>query len=114
MKLYATVTSDRAKKGQGGNSFLHIEIYGENQNVPVADAIVSSCVHKKPCHTPRLLIDVRKTKNAKVRVYDLIETKNSLIEKGKKGKSESDECKRCGASDKDGYESLCYDCQMKS
>lgn len=29
MKLYATVTSERAKKGQGGNKFLDIDVYGE-------------------------------------------------------------------------------------
>lgn len=29
MKLYATVTSERASKGQGGNDFLEIELTGE-------------------------------------------------------------------------------------
>jgi hypothetical protein len=30
MKLYATTTSERASKGQGGNEYLEIEISGEN------------------------------------------------------------------------------------
>ena len=29
MKLYATTTSERASKGQGGNEFLNIEIQAE-------------------------------------------------------------------------------------
>ena len=32
MKLYATVTSERATKGQGGN-WLEIEILGENKKL---------------------------------------------------------------------------------
>jgi len=30
MKLYATTTSERASKGQGGNDFLTVEVKGEN------------------------------------------------------------------------------------
>ena len=33
MKLYATVSSERATKGQGGNNYLDIEIMGENKVV---------------------------------------------------------------------------------
>lgn len=32
MKLYATVTSERASKGQGGNEFLDIQIKAEKLN----------------------------------------------------------------------------------
>lgn len=46
MKLYATVTSERASKGQGGNKFLAIEIKDDNQETigivrlrPVLDTI---------------------------------------------------------------------------
>jgi hypothetical protein len=35
MKLYATTTSERASKGQGGNDKLEIEITGENK-LPLA------------------------------------------------------------------------------
>lgn len=31
MKLYATITSERATKGQGGNEFLEIEIKNEKR-----------------------------------------------------------------------------------
>lgn len=33
MKLYATVTSERASKGQGGNEFIGIDLKDENQVV---------------------------------------------------------------------------------
>lgn len=32
MKLYATTTSERASKGQGGNKYLEIDVYDENQD----------------------------------------------------------------------------------
>ncbi len=35
MKLYATTTSERASKGQGGNEFLEIELSIDNGNVIV-------------------------------------------------------------------------------
>lgn len=35
MKLYATVTSERASKGQGGNKFLEIELKVRDRNVPI-------------------------------------------------------------------------------
>ena len=31
MKLYSTVTSERASKGQGGNDFLHISVRDEGK-----------------------------------------------------------------------------------
>lgn len=39
MKLYATTTSERASKGQGGNKYLAIIISGEN-NVPLWKVLV--------------------------------------------------------------------------
>lgn len=41
MKLYATITSERATKGQGGN-FLDIEIMGENKVVIARVKVKSS------------------------------------------------------------------------
>ncbi len=34
MKLYATTTSDRASKGQGGNEFINIHLTVGDQNAP--------------------------------------------------------------------------------
>ena len=33
MKLYATVTSERASKGQGGNEYINFNLKDENENV---------------------------------------------------------------------------------
>lgn len=33
MKLYATVQSERASKGQGGNDFIHIDITDDNKDL---------------------------------------------------------------------------------
>ena len=33
MKLYATTTSERASKGQGGNDYLIIDVSGEDQEI---------------------------------------------------------------------------------
>lgn len=35
MKLYATTTSERASKGQGGNEYLDIEIKVDDRNSPI-------------------------------------------------------------------------------
>ena len=35
MKLYATVTSERASKGQGGNNYLHIALNVEDRENPI-------------------------------------------------------------------------------
>ncbi len=34
MKIYATTTSERATKGQGGNEYIDIEIYINDRNNP--------------------------------------------------------------------------------
>ena len=39
MKLYATVSSERASKGQGGNNYLDIEVRGDKQQ-PIARMVI--------------------------------------------------------------------------
>ncbi len=39
MNLYATVTSERATKGQGGNDYLDIEVLGDKQQ-PIARMVI--------------------------------------------------------------------------
>lgn len=58
MKLYATIKSERASKGQGGNSFLTITLFNE-ESEPIGDILYSRCEHDEPCHTPRYLASVR-------------------------------------------------------
>ena len=54
MKLYATTTSERASKGQGGNEFIRVEItaelYGKRENILTievkdANSIYSVFIH---------------------------------------------------------------------
>jgi hypothetical protein len=33
MKLYVKITSERASKGQGGNDYVNIDLFGENEDI---------------------------------------------------------------------------------
>ena len=70
MKLYATVTSERATKGQGGNEFINIELKDEKQNVICLIGYIEiaigcyelSVINKKPNN---LSIEIEETKGEK-------------------------------------------------
>jgi hypothetical protein len=94
MKLYGTITSERATKGQGGNKYINFQITaGENKTIMLCGSI--TCEETETENIYRLF-------NAGVLVDTLTESKQS-----------DDNCAKCGGI-KDSYESLCYDCQMKS
>lgn len=40
MKLYATVTSERASKGQGGNKCIHIELKAFNREYAIGNIVL--------------------------------------------------------------------------
>jgi hypothetical protein len=42
MKLYATVTSERASKGQGGNDFLEVELRAFDRETPVGHITIDT------------------------------------------------------------------------
>lgn len=46
MQLYATIQSERAKKGQGGNKYLDIDIYNEKREKTLKIKILPKA--KKP------------------------------------------------------------------
>ena len=75
MKLYATITSERASKGQGGNKFLHIKLL-DSRKVQYADFFVAEM--------PDGII-IR---------YD-IDDDIAYIEKEPKGKQQKGECRVC-------------------
>lgn len=80
MKLYATVTSERASKGQGGNRKLEISIKGKDREIELVHLVVfpeNETAYKKPC------IVYYKWSNAEHIVKQLPEPK------GKKQKGES-------------------------
>lgn len=58
MRLYATVSSERASKGQGGNGLLTITLYNEERQ-PLADILFTKCEHKEKCGSCRHRADFR-------------------------------------------------------
>lgn len=87
MKLYATTTSERASKGQGGNKYLNIDILDEEENLIAYISVLS--YNDKP--TIKIYYDI-----------DLIEKPEMIGEylskainiKGKKQKTAK--CSECG------------------
>lgn len=76
MKLYATVTSERASKGQGGNNYLHIEaLCGDKNNQIKAGNLYLRSVDNGTLvtfidHTGKTLIhQVIETKGEKQKTY---------------------------------------------
>jgi hypothetical protein len=78
MKLYATTTSERASKGQGGNDYIHIDLQSERTKKDYA--IV---------YTPDSLL-----------VFSSIEDGGALLFEAKKGNKKKGErlfpCNYCG------------------
>ena len=81
MKLYATTTSERASKGQGGNDFIEILVQDEKRETLFFMEIQPS---KDNTFTYRMSVD------DKLLSRSLDETK------GKKQKGEHIECEQCG------------------
>lgn len=99
MKLYATTTSERASKGQGGNDFLEIEVKGEDKRVFLEFKITAEEDHYK---IEGWVVHPEYAPNRRSEQYLAYE-----VEKGKKQKSK--ECSNCGNPqlDKNG---ACYKC----
>lgn len=97
MKLYATTTSERASKGQGGNEYLNIDILDENKNIIMYISVIVR--NKKPT----------------IKIYHDMEIQQSPLEKimssgeQSKGKQKKDECERCGKQT-DGKHRHCFEC----
>jgi len=69
MKLYATTTSERASKGQGGNEYLNIDIMINDKTTPayhirINDAIIELLDNKKSI----LFIEDHKSKKLKMNI----------------------------------------------
>ena len=85
MKLYATTTSERASKGQGGNKRLDIQLtVGNSQQREPAGAISMREIEKDKFS----IIYWQKGEGKNLAIID-------LQEKAKKQKGEK--CKKCGA-----------------
>ena len=88
MKLYATTTSERASKGQGGNEYLNIDITSE-------DRAKVARIELKPIKN-MLLADLHywdnsmsgEGFNSQVRLYVRDKAQNEMEDKGKRQKGE--------------------------
>ena len=69
MKLYATVTSERAQKSQGGNNFVEVQVRGEDRNTIIAGL--------------RILPD---DTNYRITIFDGKGYNTTYIPKGEKGR----------------------------
>lgn len=102
MKLYATTTSERATKGQGGNDFLDMQIFFKNQSIPK----VTIRLHKQlqPIENPFWHLEYQRHGESKWNVIaEFIDDK-----KGEKKKSDGYVKAQCGHGvDKD---TQCEDC----
>ena len=93
MKLYATTTSERATKGQGGNNYLKIEVKDEKKEVIMK--IDVDFTIKGLDYT--FWADPRKLREVK--------------EKGEKQKGEKvNHCIECGVELPEEWDGYCYKC----
>ena len=67
MKLYATTTSERASKGQGGNKFLKIELSAGDKNNPVNMGLIEMTT-KQYKNNPRRFYLKYFTPNGKIKM----------------------------------------------
>lgn len=107
MKLYATVTSERASKGQGGNDYLEIELKAFDRLHPIGYLLMS--VHedaeghkdqylltfkRDDDDEPIILLEGHQFEGEIQSIYDALKRSET---KGNKQKDESDSetCKQC-------------------
>ena len=134
MKLYATVESERAKKGQGGNKYVFASFSVEREPVGEVELELMDDGEWLLKYRANDLMDWDILRQGSIDIKKTIAyhcemhawhcsgdgaypcPHHQRSEKGKqqKGDDDFDRCKKCGSTEKDGYESLCYDCQMKS
>ena len=118
MKLYATVTSERASKGQGGKELM-IEIMGENKVVIALIKVSSSYPYEydmdvfpvvypypdKRCQSSCLKLDV------KGHGYKLTRKISAEETKGKQKKGEREYCFQCSPDGKYTIDGVCEVCK---
>lgn len=81
MKLYATTTSERATKGQGGNDFLEIDITAEGfEGIPTRANLYRLSISKND-NNGGLYAELLKYSNHEVIVLDNIKGKSQKGEK---------------------------------
>lgn len=84
MILYATTTSERASKGQGGNKFIEISVNGEDEQI-FHKVYVTLNKEGKP------LVATYTPKGVHKADFDTFEAFVTLVDYGTKGKSQKGE-----------------------
>ena len=102
MKLYATITSERASKGQGGNDFIDVEIIDENR-----ERILLVQIYENP-----IIYNGIKTYIIQKTPGKNLSNTGIYTPKGEQQKGEN--CPRCGKklipSETPGYKWQCLKC----
>lgn len=97
MKLYATTTSERATKGQGGNRELDILILAEKLNgIPTRSEVLRLIVRNEDNNLIIWLVNYETGESVPIIGKDFIE------QKAKKQKGEGLQCPNCYAIDTTG------------
>lgn len=86
MKLYATTTSERASKGQGGNDYLDIKITDEKENLIMSIYLLPRDKTGRYAIELRANLDIAQQIEADIQ--DIIEDSIKLEQKGKSQKGE--------------------------
>ena len=112
MKLYATVTSERATKGQGGNKDIKItlQIGSTKENKHIATILLNALpAEASRDNIPVVVMQVWDIDRGELCERQIYSLQGENITKGEKqkGKNDDDKCKKCGSYNKDSYESLC-------
>ena len=97
MKLYSTVTSERATKGQGGNKFLKIEIKDEKQKlIGLIDVFPADKMNRYGLICYKWFVGT--SEGWQVQSHGIMEAKDTEVqdERGKRQKGETSPCKFCG------------------
>jgi len=69
MRLYATTTSERASKGQGGNQYLIIEIKAENfDGIPTRTNLYRLSLSADPIDSEKLYAELLEYSDGKITI----------------------------------------------
>jgi hypothetical protein len=106
MKLYGTITSERATKGQGGNKYLNIDILVGDKNNPILLAQFTA-EHKSDVDgmgSGYVLYD----HNSRENIYWVLDKEKGERQKGEMSEPRQDyHCKICKDSDEWGNCRVC-------
>lgn len=94
MKLYATITSERASKGQGGNQFLEIELKAIDKEIPIGWIVLNyyNDIKENKCDCDEVVLKWVENKTGEIRYpqgidADIIfQTNVNYKQKGKRQK----------------------------